>query len=315
MDLNNFYYILKPLIPRPLQIILRRKIALRKETSSIDSWPIFQKQLFLPRDWAGWPNNKRFALVLTHDVETFRGHERCLNVISIERELGFRSSFNFVPERYNVSPSLRNYITGNGFEVGVHDLNHDGKLFKSKYIFQERAIRINKYLKEWNALGFRSGSMHHDLNWIQDLNIQYDLSTFDCDPFEPYPEGMNTIFPFWVSNSTSSKGFVELPYTMPQDFTLFVLLRHENIDVWKKKLEWIVEKGGMALINTHPDYMNYEAGKLAVDEYPAGLYVELLEYVKSNHEGEYWNPLPKDIARYWYAEVEGKGNSPNIQAG
>jgi hypothetical protein len=315
MQLINLYYILKPLVPRTLQIILRRKIALRKQFSSIDSWPLFQEQECSPRGWTGWPNNKKFALVLTHDVETLRGHERCHNLIKLEKELGFRSSFNFVPERYNVSPSLRNYITGNGFEVGVHDLNHDGKLFKSKYIFQERAIKINKYLKEWNALGFRSGSMYHNLNWIQDLNIQYDLSTFDCDPFEPQSDGMKTIFPFWVSNGSSNKGYVELPYTMPQDFTLFVLLRQKNIDIWKKKLEWIVEKGGMALLDTHPDYMNYEARKLAVDEYPVGLYMELLEHVKSNYEGEYWNPLPKDISRYWYTEVEGKGNSPNSQVG
>lgn len=313
MDLISFYYIIKPLIPRSLQIMLRRRIAHRKQSSSMNSWPIFQEQVFLPRGWTGWPNNKRFALILTHDVETFRGHERCHYVINLERELGFRSSFNFVPERYNVSPSLRKYITGNGFEVGVHDLNHDGKLFKSKYNFQKRANRINKYLKEWNALGFRAGSMHHDLNWIQDLDIQYDLSTFDFDPFEPHPEGMNTIFPFWVSNDSSKKGYIELPYTMPQDFTLFVLLRLKNIDVWKRKLEWIAEKGGMVLLNTHPDYMNYGADKLAIDEYPIGLYIELLEHVKSNYEDKYWNPLPKDIAGFWYYEVEGKGNSPNAR--
>ena len=67
-------------------------------------------------------------------------------LMEIEEELGFRSSFNFVPERYNVSESLRKELINRGFEVGVHGLNHDGKLYESKEIFNERAIKINKYL-------------------------------------------------------------------------------------------------------------------------------------------------------------------------
>jgi hypothetical protein len=49
-----------------------------------------------------------------------------------------------------------------------------------------------------------------------------------------------------------------LPYTLVQDFNLFKILREPNIDIWKRKLDWIAERGGMALINTHPDYMGFE---------------------------------------------------------
>ena len=35
------------------------------------------------------------------------------------------------------------WLYDNGFEVGVHGLNHDGKLFFSRKIFNERAKRIN----------------------------------------------------------------------------------------------------------------------------------------------------------------------------
>ena len=62
----------------------------------------------------------------------------------------------------------------------------------------ERAIRINHYLREWNAVGFRSAFMLRNLDWLHQLDIEYDLSTFDTDPFEPQPEGRHTIFPFWV---------------------------------------------------------------------------------------------------------------------
>jgi hypothetical protein len=51
------------------------------------------------------------------------------------------------------------------------------------------------------------------------------------------------------------RGYVELPYTLPQDFTLFTVMREKDIDIWKKKLDWIVEKGGMALLITHPVYL------------------------------------------------------------
>ena len=36
--------------------------------------------------------------------------------------------------------------TNYGFEVGVHGLNHDGKLFQSRQIFEKRSHKINYYL-------------------------------------------------------------------------------------------------------------------------------------------------------------------------
>ena len=134
---------------------------------------------------------------------------------------------------------------------------------------------------------------------------------------------MSTIFPFWVSKGDPDDGYVELPYTLPQDFTLFVLMREKNIDIWKQKLGWIVENGGMAPVNTHPDYMNFgEADpgeiryarhlrefhwvkKMVIEEYPAEYYRELLEYIKDRYEGQYWHVLPRDMARFWREEVGG----------
>jgi hypothetical protein len=94
-------------------------------------------------------------------------------------------------------------------------------------------------------------------------------------------------------------GFVELPYTLPQDFTLFVLMKERNIDIWKKKLDWIAEKGGMALLITHPDYMNGKKGKCGIEEYPMKFYEELLAYIKSKYDGQYWHVLPKEMAHFW----------------
>jgi len=306
MFLNRTFYSLKPFIPRRLQIAIRRRIVLRKRKLYQDVWPIDPRAANPPKGWEGWPYEKRFALVLSHDVDTAIGHQKVFDLAKIEGQMGFHSSFNFVPERYNVSAKLRQDLVRTGFEVAVHGLNHDGKLFFSREIFAKRAIRINNYLREWQATGFNSPSMHRELEWICDLNIDYDQSTFDTDPFEPQPQGIGTIFPFWFQNRYSHRGYVELPYTLCQDFTLFIIMREKDINIWQEKLDWLVEKGGMALLNTHPDYMNFNCKKLGIEEYPAGYYTRFLEYIKSKYDGQYWHALPRDMARFWYENMISK---------
>lgn len=302
----NLYYRIKPFIPRWIQIVLRRFILHQKKDHYQQVWPINEDAAKLPDGWNGWPEQKTFALVLTHDVEGNVGQEKCKQLADLEKELGFRSIFNFVPRRYNVSPEVRKYLKENGFEVGVHGLTHDGKLYASRKIFKQRAVEINKYIKEWGAVGFRAPSMHHNLEWNCALNIEYDMSTFDTDPFEPQSDGINTIFPIKIDNCNDDticdigcRGYIELPYTLPQDFALFIILKEVDIGIWEKKLDWIVKKGGMALLNTHPDYMNFENRPCKMDEYPFEYYKKFLELVKDRYKNKYWHVLPREIARFW----------------
>jgi hypothetical protein len=292
------YYLLKPLIPRSLQIFVRRRIIQLKRQACKKTWPIDRESGKAPENWNGWPGGKRFALVLTHDVDTVEGHKKCNCLVDIERNLGFRSSFNFVIKN-NVHPELRNFLDDEGFEVGVHGLIHDRSLYESREKFEFQAGIINKCLKEWRAVGFRSPSMHHNLEWLQSLDIEYDASTFDTDPFEPQPDGMKTIFPFLVGENHMGKSYVELPYTLPQDFTLFILMQERSIRIWKEKLEWIAEKGGVALLNTHPDYMCFNGKKPCNEEYPSRYYKEFLMYVKTRFDGQFWHVLPREMASFW----------------
>ena len=264
-----------------------------------DIWPIDEKAGNAPEGWTGWPDNKKFALVLTHDVDTAVGHERCLDLAMMEEQLGFRSSFNFVPLRYDVSAELRSTLEERGFEIGLHGLYHDAQYYRSKKIFQKRAHKINEYLKEWKSAGYRAPCMYHKLDWFHELNIEYDASTFDNDPFEPYSVGVGTIFPFVVACDKTHRSYVELPYTLPQDFTLFVLMQMDTIDIWKRKLDWIAERGGMVLMNTHPDYMNFHSGKSSYEGYVPQYYEDFLKYIKTTYAGQYWPALPKDMARFW----------------
>ena len=319
---NRIYYSVKPFVPAALRARIRRKYAAYQRTKTAAVWPILKGSEQPPIAWPGWPAGKQFAFVLTHDVETTIGLERCRQLMALEQEAGFRSSYNFVPEgEYKVSEQLRTDLKSNGFEVGVHDLKHDGRLYRSWHDFSNRAARINHYLQEWQADGFRSAFMLNELDWLHELDICYDASTFDTDPFEPQPQGQETIFPFWVNRpqlrqsklksfatqstcetfypkSTSSRtGYVELPYTLPQDSTLFLLLQEKSPKIWMQKLEWLVQNGGMALVITHPDYMRFNGLRSRAD-YPAALYREFLEHVREKYSGAYWHALPKEVAAY-----------------
>jgi peptidoglycan/xylan/chitin deacetylase (PgdA/CDA1 family) len=295
--MTRLYYFLKPAIPWAIRIRARRLNATRLRRQFSSSWPILPSAARPPEGWLGWPNGKQFAFVLTHDVEGAIGLARCRKLADLDKALGIRAAFHFVPEgKYRVPDSLRADLEQEGCEVGVHDLYHDGTLYRSSKHFREQAQKINQYLKKWKASGFRSAFMFHNLEWLHDLDVLYDASTFDTDPFEPQPDGVGTIFPFWVQRN-GSKGYVELPYTLPQDSTLFLLLRERTIDLWTKKLDWVASHGGMVLVNVHPDYISFE-GRPNASEYPADLYEHLLKYVVTRYGDACWYALPREVAAF-----------------
>lgn len=318
---NRLYYRIKPVVPLALRFSVRRWFALRKRERVKNIWPIAPRSEQPPENWAGWPQGKKFALVLTHDVEGQTGLNKCRQLMELEKALGFRSSFNIIPQGgYEVPARLREELVRNGFEVGVHDLHHDGKLYRTREEFTRNAARINQYLRDWGAVGFRSGFMLHNLNWLHDLDIEYDASTFDTDPFEPQPDHRNTIFPFWMpaSNGSARGGYVELPYTLPQDSTLFLLFREKTPDIWLHKLDWIARNGGMVLLDTHPDYINFE-NRSSDREYPAELYKQLLQYVRRKYGDSFWHTTPREVAQYVRARVQSNSSisltSPTQGAG
>ena len=329
MPANRLYYHLKPYLPWGFRMALRRMMARRKRKACQNVWPINEAAAQPPEGWSGWPDGKKFAFVLTHDVEGPEGLAKCRRLMQLEQELGFRSSFNFIPEGdYAVSRELREELAQNGFEVGVHDLHHDGKLYWTRSDFSQNARWINHYLKEWGAKGFRSGFMLRRLDWLHELDIQYDASTFDTDPFEPQPDGASTIFPFWItcpeseigsdcglrasdlpagsgsafeprpSAFDSRSGYVELPYTLPQDSSLFLVLRERSPEIWLQKLDWIAQRGGMALINVHPDYLRFPGDSSSSRTYPVEFYSSLLRHLRSRFDGLYWHTLPKGMAEF-----------------
>jgi hypothetical protein len=296
---KQLYYRVKPWFPRPLAILLRQVYRNQQEKQFELGWPVEDRYvLFLMHCVAHllrarnldslpflhfWPDHHRFAFVLTHDIEQEQGAIFVEQVADLEEELGFRSVFNFVPERYPIDQGLQAALRARGFEVGVHGLKHDGKLFLSRQIFEQRAAKINGYLREWQAVGFRAPYMHRHAEWLQALNVEYDLSFFDTDPYEPMPGGTMSIWPFMLGS------FVELPYTLVQDHTLTAILNQTSPRLWLDKVDFIERFCGMALVNVHPDYLRKPTN--------FAIYKDFLQAMKEKRN--YWHALPRDVARWW----------------
>ncbi len=296
---RRLYYWVKPAIPRVLVRRARRAVQPGAPGTFRLGWPVedrYRRFLWATigallalagRDEAPflffWPGDARSALVLTHDVETAGGQRFVAEVADREERLGLRSSFNFVAERYALDLGLIRELRSRGFEVGLHGLRHDGRELRSRRSFERTARRLNGHLARLDAAGFRSPLTHRHPEWMQALAVEYDASFFDTDPFEPLPGGTMSLWPFFIGR------FVELPYTLPQDSTLADVLGERGPRLWLEKAAYVARWHGMALLNTHPDYLRLP-GRWDV-------YAAFLEELRAR--GSHWNALPREVARWW----------------
>jgi hypothetical protein len=291
------YYRARPLLPRAAQIRMRRLFSRVQARVRFPRWPIetalhdLHARLFdqLTRV-AGepvpflspWPNGRTWAFVLTHDVETAVGYNKIHLLRDVELESGYRSSWNFVPKRYAIDEAVLDELTRQGFEVGIHGLYHDGRDLESLPTLNRRLPAIRQYAERWHAAGFRSPATHRVWEWMPLLGFDYDSSYPDTDPFEPQSGGCCSLLPYF------NESIVELPITLPQDHTVFVILGKPDGRLWLEKAEHVRGQGGMALMITHPDY---------VDQRVLKAYRSLLQQFADDSSA--WRPLPRDISAWW----------------
>jgi peptidoglycan/xylan/chitin deacetylase (PgdA/CDA1 family) len=295
----GLYYSVKPLLPRPIQLAVRRSYARLQARRRFPAWPIEpalvrrQHERFAQAlDRSGrnqvpfvnfWPDRRRFALILTHDVEGPAGVENIPRVLEVERRYGFVSSWNFVAEDYAIERGLFDELRAAGCEIGLHGVHHDGRLFRDRRAFGLELPAIHHYMSEWRAVGFRSPATGRNAAWMPELSCLYDSSFPDTDPFEPQPGGCCSIWPFMLGD------LVELPITMAQDHTLFEILRERSIRRWVQKADWLVANHGLITVLVHPDYL---IARERLDRYD-----ELLAYLAEIPCG--WHALPREVAAWW----------------
>ena len=283
-----YYNFVRPLMPIPFRQFLQKRYSdgIRYNRDFIDDTFVnYVCELYRKcgYNFDFWPNDKRAALVITHDVETQKGFQNIPRIIELEKKYGFKGSWNIIPKKYPISDDILSHIRKSGNEIGIHGYNHDGKLYFSKSIFNKRTKWINKALRDFGAVGFRSPQVQRNLKWLQKLDILYDCSCFDYDPFQPMPGGTGSIWPFIAGK------FIELPYTLPQDHVLFKVIKVKNADMWIRKAQWLIDKRGMILTLTHPDYL--------IEGDNIKYYEELLSWLKG--KDNLYHDLPKNIASYW----------------
>jgi hypothetical protein len=264
-------------VDRTADQILERLLALSMKAYGVDR---------LPFVWF-WPDGQKSCAVLTHDVEESAGVNFCSSLMDIDDSFGIKSSFQFIPEkRYSVSPAVLNRIRERGFEVNIHDLNHDGHLYNDREEFLRRAARINQYAKEYGAAGFRSGVLYRNLEWYDAYGFSYDMSVPNVAHLDPQPGGCCTIMPYFIGK------VLELPLTTTQDYSLFNILSDYSIDLWKRQIEIVSANHGLLSFNVHPDY--------TVEHRARDTYGQLLAHLAQlRSDGEVWMALPKEVDRWW----------------
>lgn len=299
----NAYRLLRPVLPLAVRKHLQRLYLRGWGRLAFPRWPVdrtiehITEQLFtlalkahavdkIPFIWF-WPDGAPSGAMLTHDVETLAGRNFCESLMDLDDAVGIKSSFQVVPEqRYPVPTSFLNTIRERGFEINVHDINHDGQLFANHEAFLHRVARINGYAKKFGAVGFRSGTLYRRPEWFEALDFSYDMSIPNLAHLEPQRGGCCTVMPFFIGN------VLELPLTTTQDYSLFHILQTYSLDLWKRQIALITEKHGLVSFIVHPDYV--------IEERARDTYRSLLDYLAQlRADGVLWIAQPGEVDRWW----------------
>lgn len=224
---------------------------------------------------------------MTHDVETAAGQKLCGRMMDVDDSFGIRSSFQIIPEqRYEVDEEFLRSIRERGFEIAVHDLNHDGRLFRNRDQFLERAAKINAYGREFGAEGFRAAVLYRNQHWLDALEFSYDMSVPNVAHLDPQRGGCCTVMPYFIGDT------LEIPVTTTQDYTLFHILNDYSINLWKEQTSLIMQKHGCMSFIVHPDYVEKERER--------AVYLALLDHLSGlREEKNVWIATPGEVNRWW----------------
>jgi len=215
-------------------------------------------------------------------------------LMDLDDEFGVRSSFQVVPDaRWSSGASTKQFINElkrRGFEVNVHDLTHDGHLFRNRERFLRHATTINARGRSFGSRGFRSGAMYRRQDWLSALDISYDMSVPNVAHLEPQAGGCCTVMPFFMGH------VLELPLTAAQDYTVFHVLGDYSTRLWQEQIDRVLEQNGLVSFIAHPDYL--------IDPRAREVYTELLRLlVGLRAERQVWTALPAEIDRITAADL------------
>ena len=298
------YYACRPMLSVPVRKHLQRIRLSGWDRIPFPSWPVdttvdrlMEASLTLllkkggidriPFIWF-WPDGRSSALVMTHDVESAIGADRCEALMDLDDAFGFKAAFQLIPEGDGGGAwsSVATRMRDRGFEVNLHDLTHDGSLFRDRSLFSGRAAQINAYASALQCRGFRSGAMYRQQDWYNELQVSFDMSVPNAAHLEPQRGGCCTVMPYFIGD------VLELPLTTTQDYSLFHIIGDYSLSLWTRQIEAIVARHGLLTFIVHPDYV--------VERRAHRTYRDLLTHL-SRLRGELnlWCALPGEVDRWW----------------
>lgn len=301
--LAGLYYLIRPALPFGMRSYIKQLYLRGREELQFPRWPVdcsvdnlVEQVLLLSLKASGdkripfvwfWPKNAPSCAIMTHDVETEEGVRFCPDLMDIDDSFGIKASFQIVPEeRYRVRPDFLALLRERGFEVVVHDLNHDGHLYRERQEFLHRAKRINSYQRQYQAEGFRAAVLYRNQQWFDAFTCSYDMSVPNVARLDPQQGGCCTVMPFFIGD------IVELPVTTTQDYMLYYMLNDYSINLWKRQIELIREKCGLMSFIIHPDYIMKDRERAVYEE----LLAHLVDLRKKNNV---WITTPGEVNRWW----------------
>jgi hypothetical protein len=302
------YYAMRPFMPTPVRKHVQRMALRGWDRARFPGWPIDQTvdHLFdemmacairansrqpIPFIWF-WPDGYSSCATMTHDVETAAGRDFCSTLMDLDDSFGIKASFQVIPEvRYEVSDEFLRTLRERGFEINVHDFNHDGDLFRDREEFLRRVARINDYGRKFRSAGYRSGVLYRNLDWYEFFDCSYDMSVPNVGHLDPQPGGCCTTKPYFIGK------ILEIPVVATQDYTLFNILRQYSMDLWEQQIELVLEQNGLISFIVHPDYL--------LDKRARDVYSSLLERLAHlRQQSKMWIPLPRELNDWWRGRNE-----------
>ena len=256
-----------------------------------------------------WPFNCKAAMVITHDVDTYKDYNMGLPMLlEIEKKYKIKTTWNFVAQstEYDIENKILSELISSGYEVASHGLYHDRHSDKlSCKEREERMIKSKKIIENmvdnYKVKGFRSPGLTRtdDLCYLLErAGYTYDMSFPDNDHYtlSRFGMGVSSHVPYnpilKIDNKYQELKILELPLAALQEINLFIdhkMDEEEALKVWIKKGEHIIEDGGLVVFLFHPS--------LFITKSRFEMYENLIKYFANRKH--LWIATASDVVEWW----------------
>lgn len=240
-----------------------------------------------------WPNGRRAAVTITHDVDTgwiFRSRNRKIfrQILDAENEFGFRGGW-FIPAVF-YHPSHHAEALAQleraGHELGSHGWNHDAKLgYQSAWRQRRRLGRIAGRFSPRRVDGMRTPWYSRSPQLFQQLSNHFRYDSSVPNASGSFSSGSNsgccTVFPYRATD-----GLMELPLTLPPDD---VFDPSAGYALARQATDAIVEQGGVVVVILHPQ-PHQSANTEGITHFTS-----FLRWLQATHGERLWSATPLEI--------------------